>query len=91
MPVTFSDGTTTEFTVGAVYDARDIAGNYVLPREAWAPHAVQDIDTTVLIGWRTASPSTTARHAVERTADAYGAPDVEDRSQYADSVGQAST
>jgi putative ABC transport system permease protein len=88
VPVTFSDGTTTAFTVGAVYDARDIAGNYIVPREAWAPHAVQDIDNTVLIRLENGVSLETGRRAVERTADAYNAPDVEDRQQYADSVGE---
>jgi putative ABC transport system permease protein len=88
VPVTFADGTTTEFTVGAVYEARDIAGNYILPREAWTPHAVQDVDNTVLIRLENGVNLETGRSAVERTAEAYNAPDVEDREQYADSVGQ---
>jgi putative ABC transport system permease protein len=88
VPVTFSDGTRSEFTVGAVYNARDIAGNYLLPRAAWAPHAVQDIDTTVLIGLKDGVALETGRQAVERTADAYGAPDVEDSDQYAASLGE---
>jgi putative ABC transport system permease protein len=87
VPVTFSDGTRSEFTVGAVYNARDIAGNYLLPRAAWTPHAVQDIDTTVLINLEDGVPLETGRQAVERTAGAYGAPDVEDRDQYAASLG----
>jgi putative ABC transport system permease protein len=88
VPVTFSDGTTTEFTVGATYDARDIAGDYILSRAAWAPHAVQDSDTTVLIGLEDGVALETGRQAVERVADAYGAPDVEDRDQYAASLGE---
>jgi putative ABC transport system permease protein len=88
VPVTFSDGTTTEFTIGAIYDARDVAGNYILSRDAWAPHAVQDIDATVLIGLEGSVGLETGRRAVERTADTYGAPDVEDRGQYAASVGE---
>jgi putative ABC transport system permease protein len=88
VPVTFSDGTTTQFTVGAIYKARDIAGNYLLSRAAWTPHAVQDIDSTVLIRLKDGVALESGRHAVERTANAYGAPDVEDRGQYADSVGE---
>jgi putative ABC transport system permease protein len=88
VPVTFSDGTRSEFTVGAVYNARDIAGNYLLPRAAWTPHAVQDIDTTVLIGLEDGVGLETGRAAVERTAEAYGTPDVEDRDQYAASLGE---
>jgi len=88
VPVTFSDGTTTEFAVGAIYQSRDIAGNYLLPRAAWTPHAVQDIDSTVLIRLKNGVALDTGRRAVEKTADTYGAPDVEDRGQYAASVGE---
>jgi putative ABC transport system permease protein len=88
VPVTFSDGTTTEFTVGAIYKSRDIAGNYLLPRAAWTPHAVQDIDSTVLIRLKDGVALDTGRRAVEKTADTFGAPDVEDRGQYAASVGE---
>ena len=88
VPVTFSDGTTTDFTVGAVYDARDIAGNYLLPREAWTPHAVQDIDTTVLVGLKNGVSLEAGKAAVQRTVDTYGAPDVEDRGQYTSSLSQ---
>jgi putative ABC transport system permease protein len=86
VPVTFSDGMTSQFRVGAIYEARDIAGNFILSRQAWAPHAVQDIDTTVLIGLEDGVALETGRRAVEQTADAYSAPDVEDRDQYADSL-----
>ena len=88
VPVTFSDGTTSELTVGAIFKARDIAGNYILPREAWTPHAVQDIDSTVLIGLKDGVALETGRQAVERTGQAYGAPDVEDRAQYAASLSE---
>jgi putative ABC transport system permease protein len=49
---------------------------------------VQDIDSTVLIRLKNGVALETGRHAVEQTAKAYGGPDVEDRGQYADSVGQ---
>ena len=88
VPVTFSDGTMSELTVGAIYNARDIAGNYILPRAAWAPHAVQDIDSTVLIGLDDGVALEDGRRAVERTAEVYGAPDVEDRDQYAASLSE---
>jgi putative ABC transport system permease protein len=69
-----------------VYDARDIAGSYVLPREAWAPHAVQDIDTTVLVGLKNGVSLEAGKTAVQRTVDTYGAPDVEDRGEYTSSL-----
>jgi putative ABC transport system permease protein len=59
-----------------------------LPRAAWTPHAVQDIDSTVLIRLKNGVALDTGRRAVERRADTFGAPDVEDRGQYAASVGE---
>ena len=37
VPVTFIDGATTEFTVGAVYEASNVLGAYLMPRAAWSP------------------------------------------------------
>jgi putative ABC transport system permease protein len=88
VPVTFADGTATDFTVGAVYGARDIAGNYLVPRDTWTPHAVQDIDTSVLIRLRDGVSVADGKQAVQRTVDTYGAPDVQDRAQYASSLSQ---
>jgi putative ABC transport system permease protein len=88
VPVTFSDGATSEFTVGAVYKSRDIVGNYLLSRAAWEPHAVQDIDTTVLVGLKSGVGLETGKRAVQHTVGAYGAPDVQNRSEYAASLSQ---
>ena len=49
VPVTFTDGTTTDLRVAAIYHEDDLPGPYVLPRAAWAPHAVQDLDATVYV------------------------------------------
>jgi putative ABC transport system permease protein len=88
VPVTFSDGTTTDFTVGVIYEARELAGNYVVTRAAWGPHAVQDIDTTVLIALDDGVDLEAGRAAVEGVAETYGAPDVQDRGEYVDSATQ---
>jgi putative ABC transport system permease protein len=86
IPVAFVDGTSTSFRVGAIYEARDIAGDYLISRGAWAPHAVQDLDTSVLIALRSGVDVETGRVAVEQVAERFGAPDVEDSQQYVDSV-----
>jgi putative ABC transport system permease protein len=87
VPITFPDGASTRFTVGAIYGARDITGNYIIPRATWTPHAVQNLDTTVLIRLANGVPLDTGRHAVQQAVRPYGAPDVQDRGEYADSLG----
>jgi putative ABC transport system permease protein len=82
----YPDGTTDRLTVGAVYRARTVVGNYLLPRAAWAPHATQDIDSMVLIGLRDGVDLAAGRTAVERVAAAYGNPSVRDRSELADTL-----
>ncbi len=84
VPVKFSDGTTTELTVGAVYASNDLLGDYLLPRRAWDPHAVQDIDSRVLVQLRDGVSTADGKRAVERAAASYGKPDVLDRSEFID-------
>jgi putative ABC transport system permease protein len=80
--VTFVDGATTELVVGAIYEASNVVGGYVLPRQTWAPHAVQDLDTAVFADLRDDVDLASGRAAVQRVADAHSAPDVVDRDQY---------
>jgi putative ABC transport system permease protein len=86
VPVSFVDGASADFTVGAVYEARDIAGDYVMSRGAWTPHALQDIDDSVLIELRPGVSIDTGKRAVEGVAESYGAPDVMDADEYVDDV-----
>jgi putative ABC transport system permease protein len=85
VPVTFSDGVTSDFRIGAVYGAEQITGDYLFTRAAWAPHAVQDVDDKVLVRLAEGVPFETGRRVVERIADAYSAPDVLDRGEFAES------
>ena len=50
-PVTVQlpDGTTSTFTVGAIYDRRDVLGNVVIPAVAYTPHAPQNLDQFAFI------------------------------------------
>src|SRR5207302_8665278 len=88
LPVTFADGKTDRFTVGAVYKNDDVAGDVLLSRAAWAPHAVQDVDNSVLVKLRAGDSVASACAAVERLAGAYGGPYVEDRKEYVASLNQ---
>lgn len=84
--VLFPDGSTQPFTVAATYDRTTLVGNYVMSRAAWAPHAVQDMDRTVLIGLRDGVSVADGRHAVERVAAAFGNPDVLTRAEFVDDM-----
>ena len=87
VPVRFADGATETFTLGAIYDAQDaVVGNYLMPRDQWAPHAPGAADQTVLIALRPGTDLETGKAAVERVAAGYGRPDVRDRAQYTDSL-----
>ena len=84
--MTFADGTTTDFRVGAIYGSGDLIDPYLLSRQAWAPHAVQDIDDAVLIQLAPGVSEADGKQAVQQVADGFGAPDVQDSQQFVDSV-----
>ena len=86
VPVRFADGDGETFTVGAVYRDDAALNDYLLPRAAWAPHAAQDVDATVMVELRDGVGLATGKAAVERVAARYGSPEVRDRRQYADSL-----
>ncbi|MFC4031491.1 ABC transporter permease [Streptomyces polygonati] len=81
----FADGQRVPFTVAAVYDRADLAGDYLITRAAWAPHHIQDKDTLVAIGFRDGVPTAAGKAAVIKAVAAFGAPDVRTRSEYAES------
>ncbi|MYS18933.1 putative ABC transport system permease protein [Streptomyces sp. DvalAA-14] len=83
----FADGQRVPFTVGAVYDRADLAGDYLITRAAWAPHHIQDKDTLVAIGFRPGVGTAAGKAAVTRAVAAFGAPAVQTRSEYAKSAG----
>jgi len=87
VPVRFADGASETFTVGAIWRGRGVVvGDYLLPRAAAAPHAVRDVDATVLVGLAPGVGLAAGKAAVERVAAAYGSPAVQDRQEYADAV-----
>ncbi|MGP3953286.1 ABC transporter permease [Streptomyces sp. 7N604] len=83
--LSFSDGARQTFTVRAVYGQADLAGDYLVTREAWAPHRVQDSDTLVAVGFKDGVLAADGKAAVEKTAGAYGNPEVQTRGEYAES------
>ena len=87
--VTFTDGTSQTFTVRAVYEQAELAGDYVITRDAWAPHRGQDSDTLIAVGFKDGVPAADGTAAVEKTASAYGNPEVQTREEYAQSAAGA--
>ncbi|MFC7307852.1 ABC transporter permease [Streptomyces monticola] len=81
----FTDGQKDTFTVRAVYDRSELAGDYVVTREAWAPHRAQDADTLVSVTFKDGVGADEGRAAVEKAAAAYGNPEVQTRDEYAQS------
>ena len=86
VPVFFTDGSQAQFRVGAIYDHADVVGNYFMSRSAWQPHAVQDLDFLDLVKLKAGADVKTAKVAVQQLVKPYGAPDVQDRQEYINSV-----
>lgn len=85
VPVAFSDGTRQPFTVRAVYEEEDLAGAYLMTRQAWAPHRGQDADTLVAVSFRDGVQTSVGKAAVERVAADWGNPEVQTRDEWAES------
>ncbi|MEU6734149.1 FtsX-like permease family protein [Streptomyces physcomitrii] len=84
--LTFTDGSRETFTVRAVYDRSELVGDYVLTREAWAPHRAQDADTLVAVTFADGVDQEAGSAAVEKVAARYGNPEVQTRGEYAESA-----
>jgi putative ABC transport system permease protein len=81
--VEFLDGVEQPFTVGAVYQESDIIGTIVVPRVAFEPHAMQQLDTAVFVSLADGVDIDAGQAAVAQLVDRFGGPDVEDRDKYA--------
>ncbi|MFE5486067.1 ABC transporter permease [Streptomyces sp. NPDC056527] len=79
----FTDGSRHTFTVRAVYQQSELAGDYVVSREAWAPHRAQDSDTLVAVTFEDGVSADAGKAAVENVAERYGNPEVQTRDEYA--------
>jgi putative ABC transport system permease protein len=88
VPVGFADGATDELTVGAIYTNNELMDDVILPKAAWQPHsATRATDLVVLITVADGVSTDEAQRAIQPVADRFGAPEVQDRDEYIDSVG----
>ncbi|WP_405702542.1 ABC transporter permease [Streptomyces sp. NBC_01383] len=83
--LTFTDGKVRTFTVRAVFGQSELAGDYVITRQAWAPHRAQDSDSLIAVSFKDGVSTAEGKAAVAKTAAAYGNPDVQTRGEYAQS------
>ncbi|MEV0784506.1 FtsX-like permease family protein [Streptomyces sp. NPDC050423] len=83
--LTFTDGKQRTFTVRAVFGQSELAGDYVITRQAWAPHRAQDSDSLIAVSFKSGVSTAEGKAAVAKTAAAYGNPDVQTRGEYAQS------
>jgi putative ABC transport system permease protein len=87
VPVSYSDGTGEELTVGAILGNDQLLGDLVLPKVAYESHAsVRSSDVALLIDLVDGVSPADGEAAVQPVADRFGAPDVQDRQEYVDSV-----
>ncbi|MCF2529599.1 ABC transporter permease [Yinghuangia soli] len=84
VPVTYPDGTKAELTVAGVYDRTTLVGDYLIDRQAWAPHSVADLDALTVLALAAGAQADQVKAAVEKVAEAYGNPPVRDRDGYVD-------
>ncbi len=85
IPVSFSDGVQQTFTLRAIYHGGELSGDYLMTREAWAPHRGQDSDTLVAVALKSGVSLGAGKAAVENTAHQFGGPTVQTRDEYAKS------
>ncbi len=86
LPLGFADGTTTDATVGAVYQRADLIGDVTVPEAAFLPHTAQPTYIVLMIDVAGGTSVGGAERAIQTVADGYGAPDVQTANEYIDAV-----
>jgi putative ABC transport system permease protein len=88
LPVTLPDGTTSQLSIGALYDSRDLTGDYVLPLDLWAAHTRQVVDSVIMVKVSPGTSVAGTQAAVTRAGAVYGQPSVTDRAGFIASASQ---
>jgi putative ABC transport system permease protein len=87
VPVSYSDGATDQLAVGAIFENDELVDDVVLAKAAYAPHAAtRASDVALLIDLADGVSTADGEAAIQPVADRFGAPDVQDRQEYVDSV-----
>ncbi|MGP8001668.1 MAG: FtsX-like permease family protein, partial [Streptosporangiaceae bacterium] len=89
VPVVLPDGTRVRVTVGAIYSARNLVGDYVLPLALWAPHTAQLTASAIFVKLAPGAHQATVQAAAARAAARYGRLTVAGRAAFVASAGKA--
>jgi putative ABC transport system permease protein len=84
LDVRFTDGSTEQFEVAAIYQPSSTVRDLVVPKATWQRHAVQSIDTMVVIGTVDGVDIESARSAVETATATFAPPDVMTTDEFVD-------
>ena len=83
----YADGASQAVEVGAVYRGGEIAGEIIMTRADWTPHATRPTDVAVLIGLADGVSLEAGQAAVQVVAERLAAPEPQTGEEYIDSVG----
>ena len=87
VPATYPDGTSATLTIGATFQNSDVFGSdFALTSDEWGAHAIENLDSVVIVKTRPGASLAEARQEVEKVAAAYPNAKVQDRDQYKQTV-----
>jgi putative ABC transport system permease protein len=84
LDVRFTDGSTERLEVAAIYEQSSTVRDLVVPKPTWERHAIQSIDTMVVIGAADGVDIESARTAVEAATATFAPPDVMTTDEFVD-------
>jgi putative ABC transport system permease protein len=87
--VVLPDGTRAGVTVGAIYTARNLAGDIVLPIGLWAPHALQLTASELFVKLAPGTREAAAQAAITRAVAGYGSPSVTGHAAFVAAAGKS--
>ncbi|MDQ6696006.1 MAG: FtsX-like permease family protein [Actinomycetota bacterium] len=86
--VQFPDGKMSSFTVGAIYDRRDVLGSVIIGAKAYTPHTFQNLDQFAFIKLAPGTSVEKGQAAVERVTQDFAGVKVQNRSQFRATIAQ---
>jgi len=86
--IQFPDGKIAPFTVGAIYERRDVLGSVIIGAKAYTPHAMQNLDQFAFIKLAPGVTVERGQAAVEKVTQDFAGVKVQNRSQFRASIAQ---
>jgi len=85
LPVEFANGKKDQFTIAALYERRELLGDYALGLPAWEPNATDHFDAFVIVKLADGVTIEQGKRAVQTVSDDYATAKVQDRDEFAES------